>query len=127
MHLNRAVIEKKAGERQAALMRLAERYRKDPALRARLAAGETAEALAEIGVSVPPGVEVCVIADTADTLHVVMPTDPNTDLSDESLGSLAAGGKTVACGAASTNNSCCVGSLGEIGSSPGGNPPSSGE
>ena len=35
-------------------------------------------------MDLPPGMEVRFVADTADTVHVAMPVDPNTPLSEKS-------------------------------------------
>ncbi len=53
--------------REAALLDLARRYRDDPDLRARLDAGEVADCLADLDISLPPGVEVRFVANTRDT------------------------------------------------------------
>lgn len=73
------------------LMALSRAYRKDPAFRARCEEAPRA-VLAEEGVDLPPGMEVRFVADAADTVHVVMPVDPNTPLSEEEL-AMAGGGK----------------------------------
>ncbi len=88
-------IGKKMRERGPALLNLSVRYRNEPGFREQLDQGNNAEALAGIGFSVPPGMQVRFSANTPDTFHVVMPMDPNTHLSDESLGAVAAGGKTA--------------------------------
>ncbi len=73
---------------------LAERYRDDAALRLRIEDGEVADFLSELGIALPPGIEARVVANTAETFHVVLPPDPNVVLSDESL-AMVAGGKSA--------------------------------
>lgn len=70
---------------------LAERYRGDEELRARIDSGDAANALAEIGVAVPPGAEVRVVENTDDVYHVAMPADPSAELSDRALAPVAGG------------------------------------
>ena len=74
---------------------LAERYRQDESLRARVDAGDVEDLLPELGINPPPGVEVRIVADGAGTHHVVLPPDPNQQLSDEALAAVAGGGKTA--------------------------------
>lgn len=78
-------------ERRERLMALSRAYRTDPAFRARCEENPRA-VLAEEGVVLPPGMEVRFVADTADTVHVAMPVDPNIPLSEEEL-AMAGGGK----------------------------------
>lgn len=78
-------------ERWERLMALSRAYRTDPAFRARCEEDPRA-VLAEVGVVLPPGMEVRFVADTADTVHVAIPVDPNTPLSEEEL-AMAGGGK----------------------------------
>ena len=70
---------------------LAERYRGDEELRARIDSGDAASALAEIGVEVPPGAEIRVVENTDSVYHVAMPADPSADLSDQALAPVAGG------------------------------------
>ncbi len=69
--------------------------RRDSAVRAELDADPRAF-FAERGVEVPGGAEVRVADDTADTVHLVMPPNPNNAVSDEALESVAGGTGTVA-------------------------------
>ena len=85
---------------------LAERCRDDPELRERLAAGDTAEALDELGVDVPRGTEVRFVANTPGTFHLVMPENPNAALSDENLQDVAGG--------SSLSSALCFGSAGSF-------------
>ena len=77
-----------------ALEDLAIRYRDDDALRARLDSGDVSETLTELGIQVHEDVKFRVAANSVDTFHVVLPPDPNTELSDESLVAVA-GGKSA--------------------------------
>ena len=86
----------------------ANRYRNDAGLRSRIEGGDVADSLTELGIVLPPGIEARIVANTADTFHIVMPPDPNAELSDEAL-SMVAGGKS-----ASTAGS--AGTVGTIGS-----------
>ena len=52
------------------------------------------DVLREHGFDFPPGVEVNVVFNTADTFHLAFPPDPNQELTDEAL-SAVAGGKTA--------------------------------
>ena len=97
---------------------LAERYRGDEELRARIDSGDAAGALAEIGVEVPPGAEVRVVENTDAVYHVAMPADPSAELSDWALAPVAGGSTADAVplssvGTASTIPSC-VGSASSI-------------
>lgn len=73
----------------------AARVQEDPALRARIESGDVADTLAELGLPNPPEkIEVRIVVDTPEVVHIVLPPDPNADLTDESL-SAVAGGKTA--------------------------------
>ena len=71
--------------------RFAERYRADAGLRARCAAGDAAQALAELGMTAPGGAEARIVENTDEVTWVVFPRDPNEPLSDDMLGSVAGG------------------------------------
>ena len=81
----------------------------DPEFRERMLA-DPQGALSSTGMQLPPGVEVRVHVNTADTFYLPFPPDPNVALSDESLG-MVAGGKsasTIGSGSsASTLGSIC--------------------
>ena len=83
--------------RASAFSALAERYRSDAALRSRIDGGDVEDALSDLGLVLPPGIEARIVVNTADTFHVVMPPDPNLELSDEMLAAVA-GGKSAADG-----------------------------
>ena len=68
-------------------------YGLDPEFRAQVDADARA-AFSSRGLSLPPGVEISVHRNTRETFYVVLPPDPNVDLSDEDL-SMVAGGKSV--------------------------------
>ena len=72
---------------------LAEHCSRDEALRARCAAGDVEDLLPDLGFVPPPGIEVRIVANSAEVYNVVMPPDPNVALSDETLGMVAGGGK----------------------------------
>ena len=103
---------------------LARRYREDAGYRRRVQADPIA-AFREQGIEWPAGgvaldgVEVRVVANTDDRLYVVLPSEPNWDLSDETLAAVA-GGETVASAgsvgtAGSIACSTAFGSFGTIG------------
>ena len=88
----------------------AQAYREDAEFRSRVDADPKA-VMAEHNFDMPPGVELRVEADTADTFHFVLPPDPNVALSDESLGMVAGGksGSTIgSAGSASTLSTVCT-------------------
>ena len=73
-----------------------------------------------------PGVDTRIVANTTDTFHVVMPPDPNTEVSDEIL-STVAGGSTAGTASSLGSIACvslasCFSSAGSAGSAgpPGG-------
>jgi hypothetical protein len=65
----------------------------------RLLLAEPAAALAEQGIAVPPGVELCVYEDSATLVHLTLPPAPSDELSDEQLDAVAGGdtASTVSC------------------------------
>ena len=75
----------------ATYSKLGERYRSDPDFRSRIDGGDVTEALSELEIDLPPGLEARVVANTDNTFHMVMPPDPNANLADEAL-SMVAGG-----------------------------------
>ena len=83
---------------------LAERYRADPELRARIDSGDAAGMLAELGIDLPPGVDHRIVADTREVRHFALPPDPNTLLRDETLADVS-GGSTL--GSAASVGSMC--------------------
>lgn len=85
---------------------LAERYRGDEALRARIEAGGARGVLQEFGVAVPAGAEARVAENTEDVIHIVFPPDPNTELADESLTTVSGGTGSVQASSFSTIISC---------------------
>lgn len=78
-----------------ALEGLAQRYRDDAEFRRRIDAGDTAEILGDLGLRMPPGIDARLVANTPDIFHVVLPPDPNAEISEESLATVSAGGKTA--------------------------------
>ena len=81
---------------------LAERYRSDAALRSRIDGGDVEDSLSDLDLVLPPGIEVRIAVNTADTFHVVMPPDPNIELSDEALGAVAGGKSAGSAGSVGT-------------------------
>ena len=76
------------------------KYQESPDLRAR-ADVEPRAVLSEHGIQVPPGQDVRIAANTAETYNFVMPPDPNAVLADEDLVVVAGGRgsdpKTASC------------------------------
>ena len=70
--------------------RFVRKYRESPELRLR-AETEARTVLSEHGVSVPPGPDVRIVANTPETRHFVLPPDPNATLADEDLTAVAGG------------------------------------
>ena len=83
---------------------LVQRYHADPDYRRQVEADPVA-AFREQGMELPSDIAVRVLANTDDTLYMVLPPDPNMDLGDEMLTAIAGGG-TVG----------CAGTLGSLGS-----------
>ena len=76
-----------------------------PELRAR-AEAEPRAVLSEHGIHVPPEQDVRIVANTAETFHLIMPPDPNSVLAEEDLAAVAGGVRTDRC--ASTLVSCVL-------------------
>lgn len=74
---------------RSALGAVASAWRKDKDFRSRMEADPKA-ALAEKGVDIPAE-DVRVAVDKEDNLHVVLPTDPNAEMSDEELKMVSGG------------------------------------
>lgn len=103
-----------------AVVALGDAWRDDPALRAR-AEEDPRGVLAEYGVEIAEGTDARIVANTAETVHVCMPPDPNERLGDEALtgvsgGNCASTAATV--GSVSTIPSCggCVSTWSSAGS-----------
>jgi hypothetical protein len=64
---------------------------RDAAFRQRLLA-EPAAALREAGVQVPEGLQVRVVENAADLVHLILPAKPSGDMTDEQLEQIAAAG-----------------------------------
>lgn len=71
---------------------LAAKYLDDGEIQKRIAGGEARDALVDMGISLPLGMEVSVVANTNAVFHIVMPPDPNADLSDDELLTTSGGG-----------------------------------
>lgn len=77
------------------------RFQSDAAFRRQLET-DGAGILAEYGFQIPPGAVVKVVADSPGVQHIVMPPDPNTDLSEEMLEQVAGGSTLSSAGTAGT-------------------------
>jgi hypothetical protein len=69
---------------------IARQYQDDAAFRARME-HDPRGAFRDHGISLPGSTPIQVHANSDDTWHFVFPPDPNVELSDESLGVIAAG------------------------------------
>ena len=75
---------------EEALSALARECRDDPDLRRRLDADPRAF-FSERDLDFPAGIDFRVAADTPEVLHLVMPQDPNSAISDQELARIAGG------------------------------------
>ena len=80
-------------EQRDALARLFAACWKDEALKARFLSDPKA-VLAEYGLNVPDGIDVKVVENADDCVHITLPAPPASsgDLSDDELGNAAGGG-----------------------------------
>ena len=67
------------------------RYRSDAGFRARVDGGDVSDLFDEFGFQPVKGIEYRFLADSADTVHFVLPPDPNVELTDEMLNAVAGG------------------------------------
>ena len=79
-----------ASDAAAAMARFADKYRKEPDLRARIEE-DPAAVFAGYGVEMLAGTDIRVVEDTAEVFHFTMPFAPNVDLTDEQLDRVAGG------------------------------------
>ncbi len=79
-----------AEQKAQKLVSLLDRMHSDPELRVELTQDSKA-LLREMDVSVPSGMSIKVVTNTAQTVHVVLPPDPNAALEDEWMEVLQAG------------------------------------
>ncbi len=79
-----------ASDGAAAMTRFADKYRKEPDLRARIEENPIA-VFTGYGIELPPGTDIRVVEDTAEVFHFTMPFAPNADLTDEQLDRVAGG------------------------------------
>ena len=64
---------------------------KDEALKARLMS-DPKTVLTEYGIDMPDGINVNVVENSDNTVHITMPAAPATEISDEELSKVAGGG-----------------------------------
>lgn len=84
-------------EREKFRLLLSQAYHEDADFRSRCDADPRA-AVAERGFDVPSWIDLRIVANTPETHHVVLPPDPNAELSDEDLKAVAGGkGLSNAC------------------------------
>ncbi len=81
--------------------RITDRYYEDADFRETLDSDARA-ALADMGLQLPEGIEVKVVASTSRQAYVVLPPDPNVDLDDEALTAVAGGSSSGTAGSAGT-------------------------
>ena len=79
-------------EQKNALAQLFAACWKDEALKARFMSDPKA-VMKEHGLDVPDGIDVKVVENTDDCVHITLPNRPSDDLSDEELEAAAGGGK----------------------------------
>ena len=82
-------------------------YQESPDLRAR-ADVEPRAVLSEHGIQVPPNQDVRIVANTAETFHLIMPPDPNVALAEEDLAAASAGFASGANGKTASTMISCV-------------------
>ena len=84
------MAEPEQDKRSAAYGKVVARAWHDPAFKAKLMA-DPGSALKEAGLPVPQGVTVTVVENTEKHFHLVLPREPEGELSDEALDKVAAG------------------------------------
>ena len=87
-------------ESYASLQRLAARCRADAGLRARLEGGDRAGL--ELGLEIPPGVELRLVEQTPERYYLPLPPDPNAVVAEKQLEGVAGGSTLSSAGTAST-------------------------
>ena len=92
----------------------AERYYKDESFRARIGAANPEETLSLLGIDQPENMETRIVENTEDTVYFVFPSDPNVQLSDESLSTVTGGSTAGSIATLTTFGSfpSCLGSAG---------------
>ena len=98
------------------LVALTDHYQKDKAIRAKLESDPKEFLLERYGMDLS-GLDVRIVTDTPETCHLVLPLDPNTALSDETLNELAGGSTVGSAGCAATKSTLgsapsCIGCAG---------------
>ena len=102
------------------LMGVADRYRVDAGLRARIEAGDVSDVLSDLGLLLPSNVGVHITANTEDVFNIVFPPDPNTILADDRLSGVTAGTGTLGTASSAGSFGCmggCLSSAGSVGTS----------
>ena len=88
-------------ERVAWIHDLSNKYHSDPEFRKQLDENPL-EGLEEVGFELIPGIDVQITSDTHEVRHFVLPPDPNIELADEALGTIAAGSSAGSASSASS-------------------------
>ncbi len=83
-------VESSVQQNIDSLTSLVKEHRNDTEFRSRITS-EPREILNEIGFNIPETIDINVVADTRDLLHVTFPSDPNAAISDEMLSLVSAG------------------------------------
>ena len=91
----------------ATMQELNAAYRSDEELRRRIDGGDAAPAVEAFGLDMPAGLELRVVADTAEVFHMVLPPDPNAVVADSALSEVAGG--STASSAGTVGSAGCFG------------------
>ena len=94
---------------------LVQRYHADADYRRQVEADPVA-AFREQGMELPSNIAVRVLANTDDTIYMVLPPDPNMDLGDEMLTAVAGGATSLCVGSLGTASTGAPATLGTVGS-----------
>ncbi len=91
----------------ATMQELNAAYRSDEELRRRIDGGDSAPAVEAFGLDMPAGLELRVVADTAEVFHLILPPDPNAAMADGALSEVAGG--STASSAGTVGSAGCFG------------------
>ena len=91
-----------------------EKTQTDDGLRTRLLT-DPHNVLSEHGVEIPSGFAINVASNSEDTFHLVLPPDPNSSLSDDSLQSISGGSNCMSSVGTVPSTVSCVSSAGSAG------------